>query len=266
MRNKKIIALLLYLLFIVFGLSGCNTQTTTTNKIIPPQPPEPYTLMLEQLELYDLDMAEKYADLVIKDFPNSDYVYNAYLVKNMVISSKIGVENRKFNLLSKGIGKSMLNSNDLEAIKNYGEIIYSNVQNYNIDFEITTQYILDNFINLDKIELKLPPEPENFIPISDKDFFSFYWFSQVGSPIPLDTDLTNDDKNNWMKEFYKLTHASNFSYIEYFYNISDITDKTNEKTITLGKDLLNKVIELTENEDNQYNEYRLKAQEDLNKI
>lgn len=65
--------------------------------------PEPYTKMIEALNAEDMKHAVTYADLVIKDFADSDYIYNAYLVKNMVQASKLRLEYTKCNLLAEGV-------------------------------------------------------------------------------------------------------------------------------------------------------------------
>lgn len=65
--------------------------------------PEPYTKMIENMHAGDLEMTKRYAELVINDFSDTDYVYNAYVIKNMVGVSKQSVINYKANLLIKSV-------------------------------------------------------------------------------------------------------------------------------------------------------------------
>lgn len=48
--------------------------------------------MIESINNEDLSLARKHANLVIQDFPDTDYVYNAYLIKNMIIASELWLD------------------------------------------------------------------------------------------------------------------------------------------------------------------------------
>ncbi len=107
--DKKQLSILLFLIILLIIISGCGTQVTTFSKVTEEnKPPEPYTKMLEQLNANDLDMAEKYADLVINDFKDSDYVYNANLLKSIIVSSRFLVLNTKVNYLYNGVQEMIL--------------------------------------------------------------------------------------------------------------------------------------------------------------
>ena len=92
MKKKQLLVLFLVGVCILAFATGCKEVE-----------PEPYTKMIESLNTEDLKHAETYADLVINDFADSDYTYNAYLVKNMVQASKLRLEFTKCNLLAEGV-------------------------------------------------------------------------------------------------------------------------------------------------------------------
>lgn len=271
MNNNKRISIVLSVSLLLLGIIGCSKQTTSTsipttvteqtqNKI-----PEPYTLMLKQLDSGDLDMAQKYADLVISDFKNSDYVYNAELVKNIIISSKLTVDTKKWNYLSDGISQmgTLNTKEDIKNVKKYVSDLDTEMKSYNPIFTETTKYILDHYSDVNKVKLELPTKPNTLTPPSNEDFHALSWFSSVGTPIPKEVDIKANDKENIQKAFYFLINGysakPDFSYVNYFDNTSKKTED-----IALRKELLNKVIQLTEND--KYNKTRLQAQDELNKI
>jgi hypothetical protein len=223
--------------------------------------PEPYTKMIENLNSNDLNMAEKYADLVIEDFPDSNYVFNAYLVKNMVVTSKLIFTNKKFNYIGNGIGHMgvLSSEKDIKQVEKYVKDLNTEIENIVPIFESTTRYVLNNFLDSEKVKLEMPKAPEGLTIPSDSDFHALSWFSQVGSPVPTDTEMSLNDSNNQLKAFYYINNGfseKDFSFIDYFYTATKIIDNPE-----LNKQLLNKVIGLTEND--KYNESRIKAENDL---
>ena len=259
--NKKISIVLSVFLFLL-GMAGCGTQTTPIASSIPQSKiPEPYTLMLKQLEFNDLNMAQKYADLVISDFKDSDYVYNAELVKNIVNLSKMCVVRMKSNYIIAGSAKmgSLNSKDDIDKMQGYIKNLQGESELYEPIYNGTTQYLLDHFSDKDKVQLKLPTIPSN---MSFADYSSLKFFSAVGYPIPTDSEMTTGDKQNTLAWFFlttkDYTNGSKF-YPDYFYYLSINTDDT-----AMKKKLLNKIIELTESD--KYNEIRIKAQEDLTKL
>ncbi len=253
---------ILVTLFMFFLLPGCSSQITKANEVLP-QKPEPYTKMIEQLDAQDLEMAQRYADLVIKDFADSEYVYNAYLVKNIVTASRWTVEKIKYNYLVDGVYQmsSLNDQKDINQVKKYLLDIDNQMKDLATQFKTSCDYILNHS---SKIDLKFPKAPQSLSNPSDRDFQALSWFSKVGTPVPTETEMVQNEKENDLKAFYYLTNgflsAKEFSYIDYYYKVSDIPEDDD----SFKKQLLNKVIELTEND--KYNEYRLKAQDDLGKL
>lgn len=250
---KKTLLLTIIITLIILT-TGCNSKEASI--------PEPYTKMIENMKSNDLAMTEKYADLVIKDFSDSDYVYNAYLVKNMIISSKIHLNNCKMNCLSQGISNmGALNSKeDIDNVEKYLDDVAKNLEDLSNDYNTTTEYLLENYSKSDIIKIEFPKAPSGMTQLGDNDILELTFFASVGYPVPTEVEMNGNDSNNVLKIFYYINNGflqdKNFSFIDYFYYISRVT--SNEDLV---KKLLNKVIQLTE--DDEYNEFRIQAQDEL---
>lgn len=258
---KKTSIALLSLLALTL-LPGCGTQNVAIAKNIIP---EPYTLMLKQLDSknIDLDMTQKYADLVISDFKDTPYVYNAELIKSSINYSKMVIVEMKSKYIIAGSSKmgSLNSEDDFNKMQGYIVRLQTESKLYEPIYNETTQYLLDHFVDSDKIQLNHPSLPSG---LNFNGYQSLKFFSTVGYPIPTDLEMTEDDKKSLTSMFLLsfcqgYSHDSKFSYSDYFYVLSIRTGNP-----IMKKELLNKIIELTKSD--QYNEVRLKAQEDLSKI
>lgn len=261
----KTVTILLVSLTLIILPVGCSKQNisisipTTVekqNKI-----PEPYTLMLKQLESKNLDMAQKYADLVINDFKDTQYVYNATLIKSIINLSRMNVIKKKTNYIITGMHKvgSLGSEEDMERLQGHIENLQKELELYEPIYNETTQYLLDNFSDKDNVQLEFPA-------ITDDMAFSEYtaldFFSTVGYPVPTNSEMFTGDRQNVLGWTFLMTKDFNDSskfYIGYFYYLSINTDDH-----IMKKKVLNKIIELTEGD--KYNEIRILAQEELNKL
>ena len=261
---NKINIFIIVMILCLGSFAGCaNSEASLDIQEAVKSVPEPYTKMIENMNINDLEMTEKYADLVIKDFADSDYVYNAYLVKNMIIAGKMTLINCKISLIGEGIGQmGILNTaSDIETVEQYLNNIKTDLENLEKDYELTSEYLLNNYSKSDLVKIDFPKAPSDMTVLRENDLQGLSWFAKIGTPVPTETDMNGDDSTNELKVFFDLNNGflqdKTFSYVDYFYKIS--CAGTNED---LAKKLLIKVIELTE--DDQYNEFRIQAQDLLN--
>ena len=260
--TKKLMLLLISLILIIILSMGCSKQnvstiiTETQNKI-----PEPYTLMLKQLNSNDLDMAQKYADLTIKDYKDTPYIYNANLVKSIINLSKMCTIRVKSNYIIAGSDKigSLNSKEDIDKLQGYIEDLQKESKLYEDIYYETTQYLLDHFLDKDNIQLTFPDVPSD---ITFPDYSALNFFSTVGYPVPTDSEMTTGDKQSVLAwTFLVIKDHSNSSqfYPDYFYCLSVYADNN-----IMKEKLLNKIIELTEND--KYNKTRINAQDELSKL
>jgi len=261
---KKVIATVL-LLFLSTSIIGCgkqNTSVTTTaitetqNKI-----PEPYTLMLKQLDSNDLNMVQKYADLVISDFKDTPYVYNANLVKSIVNLSKMNIVRIKSKYIVNGSDKigSLNSKEDIDRLQGYIKELQAEFKSYQSVYNETTQYLLDHFSDKDNIKLEFPTIPSD---MGFHNYSALEFFSNVGYPIPTDSEMVAGDRQNgiaWVSLMTKDVSSSSKFFPDYFYYLSVYAEDN-----VMKKKLLGKIIELTESD--KYSEIRIKAQDDLSKL
>ena len=152
------------------------------------------------------------------------------------------------------------NKEDYDKVMQYCEAVNKNIESLKPDFITTANYILDNYDKNTLVNITLPKAPDDIQALSDKDFGSLGWFSNLGYPVPQEVDI-NLGEEFVVKTFYHLvdgyTPDSNFSYPYYFYYMAISARTVSDEELYLKS--LNKVIEITE--DDSYNEYRIKAQE-----
>ncbi|CDX03330.1 Hypothetical protein DPCES_3444 [Desulfitobacterium hafniense] len=269
--KRLMIILLCILSFIV---SGCGSTTTSENtpkagsientlkQEEPEKPviPEPYTAMIDQLKKGDLEMAEKYADLTIKDFPDSPYVYNSYLIKNGILSSKMRINNIIFACISDGIyqiNSSLIEPNEIDHLEKQIDFITDRDEKFNTNIAESSNYLLTNYsedLISGEFEMESITPPEGLSYLTDSDVHELQWFSEVGYPLPKDVDIEKTIKMYPKIFYYDLFVDGKIEYPKYFFDMgSAIRDKS------LAIEVFNKVLEITEND--QYNEYRIKAEE-----
>lgn len=274
---KRLMIILLCMFPFIVG--GCGSTTTSENppkarnieNILkqeePEKPviPEPYTAMIDQLKKGDLEMAEKYADLTIKDFPDSPYIYNSYLIKNGILSSQIRINNIIFACISEGINQispSLIETNEIDHLKKQIDNITDRDEKLNTEITESINYLLTNYsedIISGEFEMEPITPPEGLSYLTNSDVHELQWFSEVGYPLPKDVDIEKTTKMYPKIFYYDHFVDGKIEYPKYFFEMgSAIRNKS------LAIESLNKVLEITEN--NQYDEYRIKAEELLKTI
>lgn len=255
MKKNLFVTVLLVCMALIISLTGCETKEPE---------PEPYTKMIESINNEDLSLARKYANLVIQDFPDTDYVYNAYLIKNMILCSKLQLQYAKSDFLNAGVDNLntyLLKQSDIDTLGEYLEKTISRIDKLNKPFNKTLKYLLEHYDeDSGKIQLNFPEQAEGDLFYAEKDLQPLSFFSSVGYPIPTETDMYGADTENTIKIFRQILNGNTgdeaFSYTRYFYVTSTVClDET------LLKNVCNQIIKMTEND--KYNEYRLKAEEYL---
>lgn len=255
MKRNLFVTVLLVCMALIISLTGCETKEPE---------PEPYTKMIESINNEDLSLARKYANLVIQDFPDTDYVYNAYLVKNMILCSKLQLQYAKSDFLSAGVDNLntyLLKQSDIDTLEKYLEKTISRIDKLNKPFNKTLKYLLEHYDeDAGKIQLNFPEQAEGDLFYAETDLQPLSFFSSVGYPIPTETDMYGGDTENTIKIFRYLRNGDSgdeaFSYLRYFYITATVCVDDD-----LVEKLCNQIIKMTE--DDKYNEYRLNAEEYL---
>lgn len=253
--NKALKMCLLVCTAIIIFFVGCGTKE-----------PEPYTKMLENVKNEDLAHSKEYADLVIADYGDSDYVYNAYLIKNMIVASELWLDWNKNKLLSNGIDNAsagLLEQADIDLLEEYTKELKGKMEELDKQFYKTTMYLLEHYDDVDKVKISFPGTTKNEVFSIDRDLQELKFFSDVGYPVPTRAEMYGNDIENVVKIFRQFRNGENgeaaFSYDRYFTYLTSvcIDDSLLEK-------IFNKIIYITE--DDKYNEYRLDAQNGLKSL
>jgi len=262
------------MLIIVLGLSmflgGCSANTT--NPVTPSKEtikveekiPESYTIMMKNLKEQNLNSTLDFANLTIKDFPDSPYTYNAHIIRSIILCGKIHPYINISIYINKGMGHmgAFIKDGDIEILEGYIAQIDKSNKSINIPLNESFNYILTNY-NYEAKSNKIDFPTSDIKMISKKDYNGFSWFSDVGYPVPKQSDFDEIINNVSPKAFYlymnNVETSGEINYPKYFLIASYATsDKELEKR------LLNKVIELTE--EDKYNESRIEAEKGLNNL
>lgn len=222
--------------------------------------PEPYTKMIENMHAGDLEMTKRYAELVINDFSDTDYVYNAYVIKNMVGVSKQSVINYKANLLEEGgnnINIFTLDSDIDELILRLEELT-AETGNFYEEYKLSIQYLLENYSMANLVEIELPEAPD-IINIEQKlknNAPELSYFAKRGYSVPSKEQINKGNSKNELIYFNLGLIASSenyeclrFSYVDHFDYLSKAFGLENSKDESLRdlvKNLLKMIVELTE--------------------
>jgi len=264
---KKAIIFVLGLSILIGGCSANTASSLTPSKEVTKvevKVPEPYNTMIKNLKEPNLDTALDFANLTIKDFPNTPYAYNAHIVRSLILCGQIHAYFNMNIYLSKGIDHMgvLSSKDDIDTVKGFLDKVHDRQIALSALSGESFNYILANYkpeIKLDKIDFPT----SNIKSIDKSDYSSFNWFSDVGYPAPKQSDYDTIVKEIPQKAFYLYMNnveiSNEINYPKYFLTASYRTlDKD------LEKKLLNKVMEITEND--KYNESRINAENGLKDI
>ena len=228
--------------------------------------PEPYTKMMECVEKEDLEHAKEFADVVIQDFKESEYIDNAYLIKNMIFCSKLELEYFKSNYLLQGIenlSTSLVEQSDIDDLKNYLQKSTEQTEMLSEPFCETLEYLLEHYEDADKVNLDFSEQAKGSTFQAENDLHPLAFFASVGYPVPTEAEMYDDDKQNCIKMFRTIKNGEDgntaFSYPRYFSIAAPMC--ADEDMI---KKTCEKIVEITE--DDKYNVYRLDAEKYLKSL
>ncbi|WP_027356326.1 hypothetical protein [Desulfofundulus thermocisternus] len=262
--------LCLLLLILLFGCANNKSiQSSTYN----PKPesykifdikPEPYKKALQQINNMDYDMALKYLDLTITDFPNSKYVNNSYILESIIYNGKTMANRILIQSLMAGVqqGAEYYNSEERQLINKYFATLQSELNKLEDESRRSIIFVAEklntNQLDFNDVSIKLvQPSPKT----------SLDFFKSVGYPVPTEYEF-NSIKNEYEQEAinYMLNNAIKSGEInlpQYYYDIATLSyyfDYDNELTLKL----CNKVLQLTEKD--KYNEVRLQVEDFIKEI
>ena len=257
---KRFVAVVMMFVCLAFSMAlvGCG-QTKDKE-------PEPYTKMMKSIEDENIDHAYEFADFVIQDFSDSKYVYNAYLIKNMVLCSKMELETFKLDFLTQGtdnLSTYLVDQNDLDDLEAYIKKSIEQSKKLGEPFDETLEYLLDHYDDAEKVKLIFSEEGKNNVFYAENDMQALSFLSSVGYPVPTETEMYGNDQENIVKLFNTIKTGNGasegFTYPGYFYIAATMCSNDD-----LVKKVCNKIIEITEND--KYNVYRLDAEKYLKSL
>lgn len=263
MRNRFIF--ILFILLMLFLITACGGQTDkATNSIIKKNEiPEPYKLALEDIKNHDYDSAYRYLELTIKDFPDSNYLSNAYFLKSIIdCSSLYNVVQITSNLVQ-GLenGITFYNKEEFHQMENYIETIKIEIDNKKNIFK--EEVILVNNA-VDNNDVILSDFSINEINYDSREPFAF--FKKMGIPIPTESEFTSEkqrgEKLVITNSFNNIIKNDNVDYVQYYNNVLIVSN-----LIGLDEDFMKQtssiIMTLTEND--KYNKIRLDTEEFMKK-
>ena len=252
-------------MIIVLGLSillgGCSADTASPKKEVMKVEsivPEPYIVMEKNLKEQNLDTTLDFANLTIKDFPDTEYAYNAHIIRTLILSGNLHTYDKLLQCTYDGVQNmsAFVKTGDDLIIKDYITKLLNLEKPMEILLDESFNYILANY-DPNKKYAKINFPISDIKSINDSEYVGFNWFSDIGYPLPKQSDFDSCIKNIPPKAFYVYMNAvktsEDIDYSKYFYYMSFKTGNTE-----LRRKLLNKVMDLTEND--KYNELRIKAE------
>lgn len=262
MNHKKWFVFSLVLLLLILLFTGCSSQGVNDKK--KNEIPEPYTLALNDIKNQNYDSAYKYLELAIKDFPESNYLNNAYFLKSIIDCAKTYNNAAIYDNINAGLDKGKIffvhakNSDDLNQIKSYTNFLDKENENLKNKLVEDAKFSLSN---LDKNYLKFDSNvpDQNKITVNTRHT---EYFKKYGTPIPTENEFNDEIKQynrKMLSDFLQTIITPNTIDLPLYYNklLNASFYQGLDKNIL--KQLADKVMQLTEND--KYNKARLSTEE-----
>lgn len=263
---KKLL-ILLSIIFVTFGCSQNNTQENlekeevvlenedNINQETIQEAPEPYTKAIEAINNKNWKLANKYLELVITDFPNSEYIYPAQILRGLFHLSNSFSAIDLLNSFPEP--SSLYDENDIATMKGYLDLIEQIFAESDEQLVGIFTYLVENYqsdINYPDYFMEIKSiEPYNGY------FYDLTFFKNVGYPVPNESEIQeflNAKKEinirYGLNDFTKKEDNLNYSLLFLFYNASLVL-RENHQDLSIKLD--NLILEITE--DDPYNEYRI---------
>lgn len=213
-------------------------------------------------------MAMKYLDLTISDYPSTDYVLKANVLKSYILSVQIMGFTSPFTSYTaggitymKGPFMNKEGADKIHQVVENGKKFYAEKTSLLKD---STTYILEHY-KTKKMDVMSDTDlraSDDYIPSYDLSFFE-----DVGYPIPSQEEIDKATDSSTETTFQQVTPTvfknNEVDYLEFFY-IAASALRANADGNTFSKPVYEEIIKLTE--DDKYNEIRIEAEDRLSKM
>jgi hypothetical protein len=221
--------------------------------------PEPYKKAMQNFSKGDAELALKYLDLTITDFGETIYNLKANIMKSHILSVKSLAEIHTFNAYVNGVKKlydSGLEKSDRDKIKKVLDNYSPGMKKTDTKLAESMTYVLQNYGRLKEDVMYNSPITYS----SDvTEPVELSYFEKFGYPHPSSDEIAKYEKyyfENKLKLYTKSAFRDNkIKFVDFFYYVAVFSP--NE----LYELKLKEIIKLTE--DDKYNEFRIKAEEEL---
>lgn len=268
------------ILFIALFLVGCgetainkkesekNSEESSTDKIadqemINEEVPEPYEKAITAINNKNWELVNTYLDLVLTDFPDSEYIFPTQVLKGLMQLSEYLSAVDLLTILSEGAdpSNSLYDEQDAATIKQHLDLIQEIFDKSLVEQEVAFTYLSQNFKS-DKDYNDYFKDIKSLSPYNEHyDDLSF--FQNVGYPIPTDNEVNSflDAKFeiNMLEGINLITNKDdqlNYNYLFLFYNAGITLAESNPQ---LSKEMFNIVLNITS--EDTYNEFRISVEE-----
>ncbi|MFJ7664199.1 hypothetical protein ACIQXW_17730 [Lysinibacillus sp. NPDC097162] len=225
--------------------------------------PEPYTKALIAINDQRWDLANTYLDLVISDFPDSEYILPTKIIQGgMQVNEYLGAVDLSEILISgSDLDSPLYDTNDLETLRRHMELVKDILNKSLEEQEATFSYIVQTF-KTDQ-DYSEHYKDINQFSMNENYFDDLSFFESVGYPVPTDAEIEKflNAKYNFNVQFLlngltEKTEHLNYNYLLVFYNAGIILL---ENYPELSNDIFNLILDLTMND--PYNEFRISIEE-----
>lgn len=264
-------------LFFTILLPGCNDskngekaidKNKNTTEQIKQEIPEPYIKAITAINNKDWELANTYLDLVISDFPDSEYIFPTQTLKGSMQLSQYTGTLDLLRILNSGVDRksSLHDEEDLTNLRHQLDLMKEFFGKSTAEQTATFKYVVQTF----KTSKDYTEYYKDIKPVLADDAFSnnLSFFENVGYPVPTDseikkfTDTKYDNNISYiLNEMTNKPEHLNYNYIPLFYNTGIAL---NEKEPKLAEDLFNLILDLTSQD--TYNEYRISVEKLLKNI
>jgi hypothetical protein len=263
--HRKYISALL-VLFILFLVTSCGGQTNIAT-VKKNEVPEPYRLALEDIKNNNYDSAYRYLELTIKDFPDSNYLSNAYFLKSIIDCNSLYNDVFILNILVQGMENGMVlykygnYKEEIQRLDNFADTLANEVSEKKNKFK---EEIISVNNAVDNNGIILSDFSINEINYDKREPFDY--FKKVGTPVPTESEFTSE-KQRYEKvlitnSLNRVIVNNNVDYLKYYYDVLIVSN-----LVGLDKDFMKqisgRIMTLTEND--KYNKIRLDTEEFIKK-
>ncbi|MGE7090528.1 hypothetical protein ACQKII_03535 [Lysinibacillus sp. NPDC048646] len=271
MKNYKFLTITA--LFITILLAGCSDSTNgekaveknikevteeNTAEQIKQEIPEPYTKAIIAINNKNWELANTYLDLVLSDYPDSEYLFPTQILKGSMQVSQFRGAFDLSDIIISGTdpNSSLYDADDKATISRHIDLINDIFDKSIVEQEATFTNIVQKF----KVDKDYSEYYKDIMPFSlDAHYSNLSFFENVGYPIPSDSDIEeflntkyNINVSHMVNEITEKPEHTNYNYLLLFYNVGLQLNDNNPK---LAKDLFNLILDITT--DDIYNEYRI---------